>query len=229
MKKNKKIEIKNQLNKEIKVILGSIFAIVLVAVTFYFIGQRSTPEVNSMATKTSESLTREFNHKKGPDNAKVKIVEFYDPECEACAAFFPYAKEIISRYEKDIQLTVRYATYHGNSMLAAKASDAAAIQGKFWDFQELLFLNQNEWSHKKEPATSFFIKYAQDLSLDISKFKTDMEDLRRIETINMDIEDGKKLGVNGTPTFFINGKMLHNLNPNAFKEMVENELNKTKQ
>lgn len=224
MKKNKKIEIKNQLSKEIKIMLASFVVIALISATFFWFGQKTNETPVDPAIP--ENMTREFNHKTGPDNAKVKIVEFYDPECEACSAFFPYVKEVVKRYEKDVQLTVRYALYHGNSLLAAKASDAAALQGKFWDFQELLFLNQHEWSHKQEASISYFVKYAQDLDLDISKFKSDIEDLRRMETINIDLADGKKLGVNGTPTIFINGKKLHNISPDSFQELVESELKK---
>ncbi len=222
MKKNKKIEIKNQLNKEIKIMLASFVGIAIIAISFLGLGQKTNE--TPLISERPKNLTRDFNHKIGPDNAKVKIVEFYDPECEACSAFFPYVKEIVKRYEKDVQLTVRYALYHGNSILAAKASDAAALQNKFWDFQELLFLNQHEWSHKKEPAILFFVKYAQDLNLNISKFKADIEDLRRMENINTDIEDGKKLGVNGTPTIFVNGKKLNNISPDSFLELVESEL-----
>jgi len=225
MKRKQKNEIKNQLNKEIKIVLGSIIAIALIAITIYsFLGNEKTDD--SPATIIQTDLTRDFNQKKGPDNAKVKIVEFYDPECEACAGFFPYVKEAMARYEGSVQLTVRYALYHGNSTLAAKATDAAALQGKFWEFQELLFLNQHEWSHKQEPSTAYFVKYAQDLNLDISKFKSDMEDMRRMETINLDLEDGKRLGVNGTPTIFINGKMLDQLNPSSFAARIEEELRK---
>lgn len=224
MKKNNKIEIKNQISREIKIMLASFVGIALIAIIFFGLSQKSSE--TSTESAISENLTREFNHKRGPDNAKVKIVEFYDPECESCSAFFPYIKEIVNRYEKDVQLIVRYALYHGNSLLAAKASDAAALQGKFWDFQELLFLNQPEWSHKKESSISFFVKYAQDLELDISKFKADIEDLKRMEKINIDIEDGKKLGVNGTPTIFVNGKKLHHISPESFQVLVESELNK---
>lgn len=224
MKKNKKVEIKNRLNKEIKIMIASLIGLSLIAIAFFWFTQINTPVPPESVVP--ENLTREFNHKIGPDSAKVKIVEFYDPECEACSAFYPYVKETIKRYEKDVQLTVRYALYHGNSLLAAKASDAAALQGKFWNFQELLFLNQHEWSHKNESSISFFVKYAQDLELDISKFKADIEDPSRIESINIDIEDGKKLGVNGTPTIFVNGKKLLNISPSSFQELVELELKK---
>lgn len=225
MKKAEKLEMKKQLNKQLKILLGTVAIIFGIAFSIYFFTQKDKSN-ESQAQTSTDKLIREFNHRKGPDTAKVKIVEFYDPECEACAAFFPYVKEILSRYPNDIQLIVRYALYHGNSMLAAKASDAAALQGKFWDFQELLFLNQHEWSHKKYPATDVFLKYAQDLSLDLPKFRADMEDLKRMETISIDMEDGPKLGVNGTPTIFINGKKLETINPKDFKEMVEAELKK---
>lgn len=225
MKKKQKMEIKNQLNKEMKIILGSMAVIALVAISIYFLFTGKKPEETTTLSSPS-TLTREFNQKKGPDDAKVKIVEFYDPECEACAGFFPFVKEAMARYEGKVQLTVRYALYHGNSILAAKATDAAGLQGKFWEFQELLFLNQHEWSHKQEPSTAYFVKYAQDLNLDIAKFKTDMEDMGRMETINQDLTDGKALGVNGTPTIFINGKMLDRINPSHFFEKIEEELRK---
>ncbi|MDO9182479.1 MAG: thioredoxin domain-containing protein [Bacteriovorax sp.] len=223
MKKNEKKLVQTKVNKELKTILGSFIAIVVVAIGVYFFTQ-SKPAVDKLPSPSHENLVRNYSHKKGPGSAKVKIVEFYDPECEACAAFFPYIKEIVSRYEDKIQLTVRYALYHGNSTLAAKASDAAGIQGKFWEFQELLFLNQRTWSHSQGPATESFIKYAKDLDLNIPKFKADMDDLGRMETIAMDLEDGKRLGVNGTPTIFINGKKLENINPNLFKEKIEEEI-----
>jgi protein-disulfide isomerase len=211
-------------NKELKIILASLFVVIAVAAAIYAFTNK-TEITNLGEQKAPENLVRDFNHKKGPDNAKVKIVEFYDPECESCSAFFPYVKEVLARYPNDVQLITRYALYHGNSTLAAKASEAAALQDKFWEFQELLFLNQSEWSHSKMPATKFMIKYAEDLSLDIKKFEIDMHDIKRMETISIDLEDGPKLGVNGTPTIFINGKKLERIHPTDFQEAVANEVN----
>lgn len=225
MKKNEKLAIQKQFNKELKIIIGSIVAILVIAFGVYFFSQ-SKPEETASSETVPENLVRDFNHRMGPDNAKVKIVEFYDPECEACSAFFPYVKEIMKRHKDRVQLIVRYALYHGNSQLAAKASDAAALQGKFWEYQEVLFTSQNEWSHQRQPATSFFLKYAKDLGMDVAKFEADMNDLRRMETINIDLEDGPKVGVNGTPTIFINGKKLDRINPDYFNEKVEEALAK---
>ncbi|AUN97693.1 disulfide bond formation protein DsbA [Bacteriovorax stolpii] len=225
MDKLKVFAIIQQFNKELKIIIGSILALLVIGFGVSFFTQ-SKPVETVSTDSAPENLVRDFNHRMGPDSAKVKIVEFYDPECEACSAFFPYVKEIMKRHKDKVQLIVRYALYHGNSKLAAKASDAAALQGKFWEYQEVLFTSQNEWSHQKQPATSFFLKYAKDLGMDVAKFETDMKDLRRMETINIDLEDGPKVGVNGTPTIFINGKKLDRINPDYFNEKVEEALAK---
>jgi protein-disulfide isomerase len=155
MSKNK--DLKNKFNKELQILLISVVLILLGASTIYYFTRPVKDEAVVIPTPTAEvSLFRSFNHKIGPENAKVQIVEFYDPECESCSAFFPYVNEIKSRYKNQIQLITRYALYHSNSLLAAKASDAAGRQGKFWEFQELLFLNQHKWSHQQTPALSVF-------------------------------------------------------------------------
>jgi protein-disulfide isomerase len=75
-------------------------------------------------------------------------------------------------------------------------------------------------------ALSYILDYAKDLNLDLQKLQADMNDPEIMTNITLDVEDGKKLGVNGTPTFFINGKKLLDLNPNSFREAIENELKK---
>jgi protein-disulfide isomerase len=222
---------KNKLSKEIKVLFFSIVTIISIAFGVYVFTYSTKSEViiateQNNQTSLVPSLIRSFNHRSGHDNAKVQIVEFYDPECESCAAFFPFVSKVKALYKNEIQLITRYALYHGNSLMAAKASDAAGLQGKFWEFQELLFLNQHKWSHQQTSALSYFLEYAKDLSLDLQKFQTDMEDPKILKNIMIDIEDGKSLGVNGTPTFFINGRKLLNINPNSFNEEIENELKK---
>jgi len=222
---SKRQEINKLLNKEIKIIVGSFFVVIAIVVALIFMNQNSTAQTPVVELKTDDSpLIRSYSHRMGPDSAKVKLVEFYDPECEACAAFFPHVKAILNKYPNDVQLILRYALYHSNSELAAKASEAAAIQGKFCQFQELLFVKQNEWSHNHFPATMHFTKYASELKMDVEKFRRDMNDLNRMAVINTDIEDGKKLGVNATPTFFVNGKTLTNFSPEGLNEAIENEL-----
>jgi protein-disulfide isomerase len=226
MNKNERNLVKKQFNKEVKILLFSISALAAVVLgIYYFTPKKEVPPPLVVTQNMTTPLFREFNHKSGPDDAKVKIIEFYDPECEACAAFFPFVRQMKSRLKDKVQLIARYALYHGNSKLAAQASDAAGLQGKFWEYQELLFLNQKKWSHSQTPATVRFLEYAQDLNLDLNKFKEDMmNNAERMKTISLDLEDGVKLGVNGTPTFFVNGRMLGQLHPDKLNEMIENEL-----
>lgn len=222
---SKRQEINKLLNKEIKIIVGSFIAIVAIVVAIFFMNQNSTAQTPVVEFKSDDSpLIRSYSHRTGPDNAKVKLVEFFDPECEACAAFYPHVKAVLKKYPNDVQLIMRYALYHSNSELAAKASEAAAIQGKFWEFHELLFTKQSEWSHNHFPATMHFTKYASELKLNVEKFRKDMNDLNRMAVINTDLEDGKKLGVSATPTFFVNGKTLTNFSPEGLNEAIEYEL-----
>lgn len=133
------------MKKEVKILIVSSLVIIGCFLALLWKNQNK-PETT--VAKGPQDLVRDFNHKIGPEDAKVKIVEFYDPECEACAAFYPYVKEALKRYEGKIQLTVRYALYHSSSREAAKATEAAARQGKFWEYQDILFVRQEQWSHK---------------------------------------------------------------------------------
>lgn len=208
------------MKKEIKMLLGSIIVIIGCFYALYWKYQKANEE----QIKTPSNLTREFNHKMGPDSAKVKIVEFYDPECEACAAFFPHVKDVMKQYEGKVQLTVRYALYHGSSLEAAKASEAAGKQGKFWEYQAILFETQGQWSHRSVPPIDLFEGYATNLGLNLEQFKKDMNNPENGSIFGIDAADGKELGVHGTPTIFINGVMLDRLHPTAFREKIEEAL-----
>lgn len=208
------------MKKEIKIILAS--AIVIIGCIYAL--NWKIQNAHEEEIKSPSNLTREFNHKMGPDTAKVKLVEFYDPECEACAAFFPYVKDVMKQYEGKIQLTVRYALYHGSSLEAAKATEAAGKQGKFWEYQAVLFEAQGQWSHRSVPPIDLFEGYATNLGLNLEQFKKDMNDPELGSKFGIDAADGKELGVQGTPTIFINGVMLDRLHPTAFREKIEEAL-----
>lgn len=209
------------MNKKIIIILGSIIATVaLFFMAKSFMGSNST----NQSSDTNSNLVREYNNQKGPADAKVTIVEFFDPECESCMAFAPVLKGILDEYDGRVRFVARYMLYHTSSFMAAKASQAASKQGKFWEYHEKLFSKQAEWGHKETPDQSYFIRYAEELGLDLNKFKIDMEDKEAENQIAMDIADGNALNVRGTPTLFINGEMLHDLNVSTIKNMINERL-----
>jgi protein-disulfide isomerase len=182
----------------------------------------------SALSAVDERLVRPDSPTLGPENAAVTLVEFLDPECESCRAFFPVVKRILTEYDGRIRLVVRYMPFHSNSILAAQATEAAGAQGKYWEMQELLFAKQGEWGHNSEPQRELMIKYAKELGLDVEKFQASLSNMLVFTKLERDRQDGVALGVNGTPTFFVNGQRLENLSYDALKEAIDSILKASK-
>ena len=216
------------MKKDIKLILFPLLALAIFGAVMFFLNKEKAPEpTTEIAPTVKASLLREGNYSKGaPLGAKVTVVEFFDPECEGCAAFHPHFKNIIAEYSKDVHFVVRYMLFHGNSFPAALALEGAGKQGKYWEMYNALLERQNEWSHQKEPVKHIFEKFAKELGLNIEEFNRSYDDLTFQAALARDISEGKELGVRGTPTFFINGQILMNLSYEDLKAAIEKELNK---
>lgn len=155
-------------------------------------------------------------HTLGSPTAVVTVEEFADFECPTCASVHGLMKQINSLYSNRIRFVFRnfpLTQIHANASSAAAAAEAAGLQGKYWDMQNLIFVNQNEWRGKPN-APQLFEKYAQSIGLDIEKFKTDIGSIPVRSRINNDVQRAQALGVNSTPTIFINGK------PVPFQQMT---------
>jgi protein-disulfide isomerase len=115
-------------------------------------------------------------------------------------------------------------------MVAHRAAEAADKQGKFWEMYDLLYINSAQWSSASNPVTSFE-SFAQQLGLNVDKFRTDSASSGVNDIINADLEKGRKAGVDATPAFFLNGKKIEQ-NPQSvedFKKLIDNEIaNKAK-
>lgn len=138
-------------------------------------------------------------------DGKVTFVEFLDFECEACGALYPAIEDLRATYGDRITFVVRYFPLHANSEAAARAAEAAADQDAFEEMYDMLFVNQAEWSHSESSQEDVFFGYADELGLDMDRFRTVYDDPATLETIRRDQRDGEALGVAGTPTFFLNG------------------------
>ncbi len=213
------------MKKDIKLILLPIVALVLLgAGLMYF--NKEKPEEAAAPVVVNSVLREGVNHVKGPESARVTVVEFFDPECEGCAAFHPILQKIISEYPTDVKLVARYMLFHGNSFPAALALEGAGKQGKFWEMYNFMLERQNEWSHRKEPVNGIFENFAKELGLNLEEFNKSYDDLTFKATLAKDVADGQALGVRGTPTFFINGKILMNLSYADLKGAIDAELAK---
>jgi protein-disulfide isomerase len=141
-------------------------------------------------------------------DGKVTVVEFLDFECEACGAAYPGVEKLRAEYGDRITYVVRYFPIdsHPNAYNAAHAAEAAARQGKFEQMYVKLFDNQTAWGHTQESRAQTFAGYAGELGLDMTKYTADVTSTDVAERVKSDAADGTALGVQGTPTFFVNGE-----------------------
>lgn len=168
----------------------------------------------------------------GSPNATVTLEEFADLQCSACAAAHPTINEIKGLYGSKIHFIFRnfplQIPAHDKSYDAAIAASAAGMQGKFWDMQNMLFQNQKAWS--SDPGYKDIWKgYAQKIGLNIEKWQNDMGSMGTAKSrVDKDIERGKAVGINSTPTLFINGKAVQfaDMKVDALKTMIDAELQK---
>lgn len=165
---------------------------------------------------------------KGASNAAVIITEFSDLQCPACKFHEPTLRAVLENNKETVALRYKHFPLMGHkyAVNAAVAAEAAGIQDKFWEMHDLLFEKQEEWSAANPPEPKF-LEYARSLGLDTDKFQEDLKDSKIKEKINQQRNEGIKLGVSSTPTFFINGKFMATPNgPQDFQKLIDEELTK---
>ncbi len=144
----------------------------------------------------------------GPD--APTLVEFLDFECEACGAFYPYVEQIRKQYDGQINYVFRYYPIpsHYNSMNAALAVEAAAQQDRVEDMYHRMFETQAEWGEQQVPKADLFRSFAEDLGLDMAAYDQAVADPATRARVEEDFAEGQQMGVQGTPTFFLDGERL---------------------
>ncbi len=161
----------------------------------------------------------------GPKNAPVTIVAFSDFQCPFCGRVIPTLKEIEKTYEGKVKVIFKNQPlpFHNNARPAAMAAMAANEQGKFWEMHDKLFANQQNLDRAS------LEKYASELQLDMGKFKAALDSNKFDAYITADANEGTRVGANGTPTFFINGRQVVGAQPiEQFKSVIDDELKKKK-
>jgi protein-disulfide isomerase len=161
----------------------------------------------------------------GPEDAPITIIEFSDFECPFCGRASPTVKQVLAEYEGKVRLVYRHfplESIHPNARGAAGASACANEQGKFWEYHDVLFANSRQLSPEK------FEVFATQAGLDATAFNACVADGRFDADVDRDLADARSVGVSGTPSFFINGRMLGGAQPfDAFKRIIDAELANT--
>lgn len=166
---------------------------------------------------------------KGNDTAKYTLLEYSDFQCPACATYQPLVKKLSEEFPNDLKIIFRnfpLSEIHPNANISAYAAQAASTQNKFWEMADILFSRQSEWSALENPEEKF-ISYAQELNLDIEKFKTDMASATVKDKVSKDRISAENNNLNSTPTFFVNGQKITNpTSYNEFKNAIFADQNK---
>lgn len=214
------------MNKKLLIIVIS--SVVLLGGIFYAISKvfkaQEAERVGFMAKENFQTFVPDYSIKKGNPEAKVYVVEFFDPECESCRKFHPYMHTLMEDYKGKIQVVMRYAAFHQNSIFAIKILEAARKQNKYWEALEILFQHQPEWGNHHNPRPELLWDFLPRLGIDIEKIKADMDDASIQKIIDEDAKAAELLEVRGTPTFFVNGKPLEQYGPEYLKQAIEREL-----
>ena len=143
------------------------------------------------------------DHVLGPSTATVTLTEYGDYECPFCGLAHQHAQKVIKDFEKSMRFAFRHfplAQAHPHALLAAEAAEAAGAQGSVWPMHHLLFENQRALGFRN------LLAYAAALDLDVERFASELEQHVHLDKVRQDFRSGARSGVNGTPTFFIDGE-----------------------
>lgn len=193
---------------------------IVVTLIFNQSHQRNTP----ISRYDQALLVRKDSPSRGSTDAPVTLVEFLDPECESCRMAYPIVEQILQDYDGRIRYVVRYFSNHTNSELAIAATEAAGEQGKYWEMQALLFTNQTEWGEQSTSQIDIFIRYAKELDLDVESFTVAIQNPIYLEKAQRDQWDANRLGIRGTPAFFINGRLVYGMVEESLRALIDEEL-----
>jgi len=204
------------MSKSAWIIFGAIIIVVFGGLIAYSRSANPSANVGSVDANSiiaaSDANGQIADHVFGKADSKVVMIEYGDFQCPSCGAAHAQIKSVIEEYKDKVAFVYRnfpLTTIHPNARVAAASVEAAGLQGKYWEMHDLVFESQNEWSNLSgDERTAQFSSYADSLELDKEKFLTDLASAPVGKKISFDQAIGKKIGVDSTPAFYVNGEVL---------------------
>ncbi len=190
--------------------LSVIAVIIVVFVGVLLLTNHSNPSASGTLTE----------HKEGLGKTGVTLVEYGDFQCPYCGQYYPIVSQVVQKYYNQITFQFRnfpLTSIHPNAFAGARAAEAAGLLGKYWQMHNLLYetnieyynsnATANSWISSSDPLT-YFDQFAKQLGLNVTKFNQAYNSAKVNNLIEADMAEGNKLGVNATPTFFLDGKQI---------------------
>ncbi|MBI3385714.1 thioredoxin domain-containing protein [Candidatus Gottesmanbacteria bacterium] len=205
-----------RLTSESKFLLGVLLVTVLIIGGAFWLFSKPTKPIGK------DVLAPPTAHTFGNPAAKTYLVEFSDFQCPACGAFEPAVENMLNKDKDKFLFVYRHfpLPQHEQAVPAAHAAEAAGKQGKFWEMHNLLFANQSTLS------SDLYTSLAKQLNLDMTQFTADMQASDVVNLVNGDVSVGNSIGIDATPTFFLNGTKINPVNPADLQSLVETAINK---
>jgi protein-disulfide isomerase len=191
-------------NKTLFISVTTFIGVIFIAA----VGMYKSQQPSIISSEILPALERINAPTKGGNQAKVTIVEFFDPACGTCSQFYPLVNNLVKKYQGKVKVVMRYAPLHQGSEDVVKMLEAAHNQGKFWPAVNILFANQQRWveHHVSQPSKALAV--IKTLPIDHDLLDRDWKSNNVAKIIAQDVRDGQTLKVRATPQFFVNGKPL---------------------
>ncbi len=202
-------------------ILSAVALLLVFAAGMLFYSSEKQEESAQTLTRNQTNLVRMHSPKLGPADAKVLIVEFFDPACGTCRNFYPFVKKLMDAHPGRVRLAMRYTPFHEGADYVVKILEAARKQGRYWETLEALFAVQDDWveHHRVQPDRVW--NALAGVGLDLDRVKQEMDAPEIAALIAQDVEDAKALNVTKTPEFFVNGLPMPSFGYDQLQILVE--------
>lgn len=212
---------KNEQMKKIGIWIGVI--ILIFAAIFGLAMFVNSPSNTNSKSELTVPIKADLEFSRGNPKSKVTLIEYGDFQCPACAQYEPIINQLLSEEGRKLHFVYRYfplSNVHKNAKISAQAGFAANIQGKFWEISNKLYENQTEWSESTN-ARDLFANYAKDLGINVEQFKTEMDSPPAAKFVSDSEAAAISLGLNSTPSFFLNGKLINPAGFDDFKKLID--------
>jgi len=202
----------------------AVLFVVLFIVTTSLYNKQKDKELSNAALEKIEYVQRDYSPTMGPSGAKVTIVEFFDPACGTCSAFYPFVKKLMNENPGKVNLVLRYLPLHENSDVIVSIFEAARLQNRFWETLERAYQTREAWIDHHVAKPEKFWAQLGGLGLDMEKLNKDIKSVEIARRVKLDRQDAQQLNVNRTPGFFVNGKPLVQFGYQELRQLVESEI-----